>query len=135
MELIVFGLNHRTAPLEVREHWALSGDRHRATLRCLSDKIDDSEHVILCTCNRTEFYSIVPVDSSPLGPQIALSPDQTEILDGSRRGALVRQLSGWASGLGSSMCLGESTGGSGLGSGGGSGTGSGAGSSSREAMG
>ena len=88
MELIVFGLNHRTAPLEVREHWALSGDRHRATLRCLSDKIDDSEHVILCTCNRTEFYSIVPVDSSPLGPQIALSPDQTEILDGSRRGAL-----------------------------------------------
>ena len=86
MELIVFGLNHRTAPLEVREHWALSGDRHRATLRCLSDKIDDSEHVILCTCNRTEFYSIVPVDSSPLGPQIALSPDQTEILDGSRRG-------------------------------------------------
>ena len=90
MELIVFGLNHRTAPLEVREHWALSGDRHRATLRCLSDKIDDSEHVILCTCNRTEFYSIVPVDSSPLGPQIAVSPDQTEPLDGSRRGALRR---------------------------------------------
>ena len=85
MELIVFGLNHRTAPLEVREHWALSGDRHRAALRCLSDKIDDSEHVILCTCNRTEFYSIVPVDSSPLGPQIAVSPDQTETLDGSRR--------------------------------------------------
>ena len=59
MELIVFGLNHRTAPLKVRETWAISGEQHHATLRELSDSVENSEHVILSTCNRTEFYAVV----------------------------------------------------------------------------
>ena len=60
MELLVFGLNHRTAPLEVRECWALSAEETRRALGDLKGKIDVSEHLILSTCNRTEFYSHVP---------------------------------------------------------------------------
>ena len=60
MELLVFGLNHRTAPLEVRECWSLSAEETRRALGDLKGRIDVSEHLILSTCNRTEFYSHIP---------------------------------------------------------------------------
>lgn len=66
MELIVFGLNHRTAPLEVRERWAFSPEESRRALEGLRASVAESEHVILSTCNRTEFYSHLPVSLSPL---------------------------------------------------------------------
>jgi glutamyl-tRNA reductase len=67
MELLVFGLNHRTAPLEVRERWALSRAESLAALARLREQVSPSEHVILSTCNRTEFYSHVPRARSPIG--------------------------------------------------------------------
>ncbi|MCZ6794903.1 MAG: glutamyl-tRNA reductase [Planctomycetota bacterium] len=67
MELFVFGLNHRTAPVEVRERWALSEGESRRRLLRIRDKITPAEHAILSTCNRTEFYSRVPRARSPLG--------------------------------------------------------------------
>jgi len=57
MQLVVFGLNHRTAPLEVRERWAFTPDESRHALCDLREKVPPSEHLILSTCNRTEFYS------------------------------------------------------------------------------
>ena len=66
MELLVFGLNHRTAPVEVRERWSFSRERSLEALRRLKDEIDPSEHVILSTCNRTEFYSHLPRTTSPV---------------------------------------------------------------------
>jgi len=65
MELLVFGLNHRTAPLEVRECWSLSAEQTRRALGDLKGKIDVSEHLILSTCNRTEFYSHIPATLLP----------------------------------------------------------------------
>ena len=56
MELVVFGLNHRTAPVEVRERWAFSQDESRHVLATLRKTPSSSEHLILSTCNRTEFY-------------------------------------------------------------------------------
>jgi len=65
MELLVFGLNHRTAPLEVRECWSLSAEEARRALGDLKGRIDISEHLILSTCNRTEFYSHIPATLLP----------------------------------------------------------------------
>jgi glutamyl-tRNA reductase len=67
MELLVFGLNHRTAPVEIRERWAFSRDRSLQALGRLQGILTPSEHLILSTCNRTEFYSHVPRASSPVG--------------------------------------------------------------------
>ena len=73
MELLVFGLNHRTAPLEMRERWAFSKDESIRTLETLKTRLTPSEHVILSTCNRTEFYSHVPRASSPIGHERSLT--------------------------------------------------------------
>jgi glutamyl-tRNA reductase len=63
MELIVFGLNHKTAPVGIRERWSLSSGESEQALERISSEIADSEHLILSTCNRTEFYSVIPASS------------------------------------------------------------------------
>ena len=63
MELLVFGLNHKTAPVGLRENWALSTDESGLALERILSKIEGSEHLILSTCNRTEFYSAIPSSS------------------------------------------------------------------------
>ena len=63
MELLVFGLNHKTAPLGLRERWSLSPGESELALERISSEIAGSEHLILSTCNRTEFYSAIPASS------------------------------------------------------------------------
>ena len=63
MELLVFGLNHKTAPLGLRERWSFSPGESELALGRISSAIADSEHLILSTCNRTEFYSAIPASS------------------------------------------------------------------------
>jgi glutamyl-tRNA reductase len=69
MSVSVVGISHRTAPLEVRERFAIppgAGDpmlRHLVSAGC-------TEAVLLGTCNRTELYLTAPrdrVDASALG--------------------------------------------------------------------
>jgi glutamyl-tRNA reductase len=58
MDLIVVGLNHRTAPLEVRERVAFDDAEVQAALsRARSEQVL-SEAILLSTCNRTEFYGL-----------------------------------------------------------------------------
>ncbi len=58
MDLIVVGLNHRTAPLEVRERIAFDENEVVAALsRTLKERVL-SEAILLSTCNRTEFYGL-----------------------------------------------------------------------------
>lgn len=53
--LIVIGLNHRTASVEVRERfWISEGRRHEA-LQELTSAPSVCEAIVLATCNRTEF--------------------------------------------------------------------------------
>ncbi|MDQ3705840.1 MAG: glutamyl-tRNA reductase [Chloroflexota bacterium] len=54
--LSVLGVNHNTAPLAVREHFALSGDRLLHGLHAASNHA--AECVILSTCNRLETYAL-----------------------------------------------------------------------------
>jgi len=56
MTLIALGINHRTAPVDLREQVAFSADRLPAALRELAALPEVSEAAILSTCNRTELY-------------------------------------------------------------------------------
>lgn len=53
--LTLVGLNHRSAPLELRERLALSGENARLALEQLRSDPAVSEAFILSTCNRVEF--------------------------------------------------------------------------------
>ena len=56
MPFNVLGLNHKTAPVALREKVAFSDDRLAAALRTLKQEAGVTEAVILSTCNRTELY-------------------------------------------------------------------------------
>src|ERR1700728_2540994 len=56
MAFNVLGLNHKTAPLALREKVAFNEDSLAAALRALRQELGVSEVVILSTCNRTEVY-------------------------------------------------------------------------------
>ncbi len=60
MSLLALGLNHRTAPLGVRERVAFAPDRVGNALRDLLDRGGAREAAILSTCNRTELYCGLP---------------------------------------------------------------------------
>ncbi|MCX5685724.1 MAG: glutamyl-tRNA reductase [Planctomycetota bacterium] len=65
-ELSVIGLNHRTAPVEVRERLALPGDLAGRLLRTMHAEPAMEEAMVLATCNRTELYSIPREGHDPL---------------------------------------------------------------------
>ena len=54
MNLLVLGLNHRTAPLELRERLTLEKDQLAGSLELLAQYVEHG--VILSTCNRLEVY-------------------------------------------------------------------------------
>ena len=58
MRLVLVGLSHRTAPVEVRELVAVPPQATRGLARTLAG--DDAEAVVLSTCNRTELYLAHP---------------------------------------------------------------------------
>ena len=63
MPLHILGLNHTTAPVEIREQVIYSGDDIARALAELVQLQGIDEAVILSTCNRTEFY----LDSDDVG--------------------------------------------------------------------
>ena len=65
MPLHILGLNHNTAPVEIREQVILAGDDCARALRELVQLPGIGEAVALSTCNRTEFY----VEAGPGGDQ------------------------------------------------------------------
>ncbi len=56
MAILVFGVNHRTAPIDVREQVALDAEQLPAALEGALTTDGTREAVILSTCNRTELY-------------------------------------------------------------------------------
>ncbi len=63
--LLLLGLNHSTAPLEVRERLAFTPDERAAALGALREKFDGCEAVLLNTCNRVELYASRAVHGRP----------------------------------------------------------------------
>ena len=62
MRLVVIGVNHKTAPVALRERLAFVGGEINIALRQLKDLTDGS--VIVSTCNRTEIYALLPAERS-----------------------------------------------------------------------
>ena len=56
MQLFTFGLNHQTAPLDVRERVVFNVETIQQALRDLVDRHRVKEAAIISTCNRTEVY-------------------------------------------------------------------------------
>jgi glutamyl-tRNA reductase len=115
MLITVVGLNHKTAPVEIREKLAFVPEQTAQALRRLKDKFDGFEFVLLSTCNRTEIYCAAALSESPVDDKLAeflsdfhnVSPndfkDYLYIYEGKNA---VRHLLTVASGL-DSMVIGE----------------------------
>jgi glutamyl-tRNA reductase len=73
MRLVVIGLNHKTAPVAMRERLAFVGDDLTTAIRELNTFTDGS--VIVSTCNRTEIYAMLP--KSEAGTAETLSTNMT----------------------------------------------------------
>jgi glutamyl-tRNA reductase len=58
MEIIVVGVNHKAAPVAVREMLAFTPVQMEAAMAALREAT--TEGVLLSTCNRTEIYAVVP---------------------------------------------------------------------------
>ncbi|OFX17081.1 MAG: glutamyl-tRNA reductase [Armatimonadetes bacterium RBG_16_58_9] len=57
MHLVIIGLNHRTAAVEIREKLRIAQDQLSDAIAELKQRPDISECLILSTCNRTEVYA------------------------------------------------------------------------------
>src|SRR4051812_31313071 len=55
--LVLLGLNHTTAPLEVRERLAFNAQQQRAAVEAFRARFPACELVLLSTCNRVELYA------------------------------------------------------------------------------
>lgn len=73
--LVMVGLSHRTAPIDIRERFAIGEGRRAEWIEDLTAERAVSECVVLSTCNRTECY---------------LAGSDAEALDRLGRGALCR---------------------------------------------
>ncbi len=60
MNIIVAGLNHKSAPIDIRERLAFDAADTTKALKQLKNKFPDTEFVLLSTCNRVELYSVSP---------------------------------------------------------------------------
>ncbi|MEN8668794.1 MAG: glutamyl-tRNA reductase, partial [Ketobacter sp.] len=112
MALLAYGINHRTASVDMREKLAFSPDTVISALNEVRDQARLREVAILSTCNRTELYCCAEVeDSGPLlawlGHYHGLPMDQiSRCVYEFWNEAAVRHLMRVASGL-DSMVLGE----------------------------
>jgi len=115
MEIVLVGLNHRTAPVEVRERVSFTIEQAKRASEELRARGLLEETLVLSTCNRSEVYGVPPETSRECAPGLstflsefhAVRPD---VLNGSLyhhydREA-VRHLFRVAAGL-DSMMLGE----------------------------
>ncbi|MFP8965778.1 glutamyl-tRNA reductase [Pokkaliibacter sp. CJK22405] len=61
MALLALGINHKTAPVEVRERLAFAPEQLGQALQDARMRGALSEVAILSTCNRTELYGVAPL--------------------------------------------------------------------------
>ena len=68
MSLITLGINHKTAPLKLRERLAFTPQTLPEALHSLKQLENVDEAGILSTCNRTELYCARSNDSGEILP-------------------------------------------------------------------
>jgi glutamyl-tRNA reductase len=63
--LLLLGLNHTTAPLEIRERLAFNAQQRSDAIAKFRHTFEGCELVLLSTCNRVELYTARPVHGQP----------------------------------------------------------------------
>lgn len=107
MTLWVLGLNHQTAPMELRERASFVGDALPRALDSLHKLPNVNEAALLSTCNRTELYAETRNAETLVNWLEQQRPGLQSYLYQHRDAAAVRHLFRVATGL-DSMVLGES---------------------------
>jgi len=95
MHLIAFGINHRTAPVAIRERAAFAPEQLQSALNDITTHGGADEAAILSTCNRTEVYCRLDendgrqtvkwfcdfhrLPANELQPHLYLHPDQDAV--------------------------------------------------------
>lgn len=64
MSIVAVGINHKTAPVAIREKLAFNPDKLSISLHEMLDLVKCREAAILSTCNRTELYIVQEGDFS-----------------------------------------------------------------------
>lgn len=59
MHIVVVGLNHKTAPVEIRERLTFNATELPLAMKQLNKQKSILENIIVSTCNRTEIYAVV----------------------------------------------------------------------------
>ncbi|MDP3790922.1 MAG: glutamyl-tRNA reductase [Candidatus Omnitrophota bacterium] len=67
MDLVVIGINHKTAPVEIREKFSFSARNITEANRLLKESAILEESLILSTCNRMEIYALALRDKDYVG--------------------------------------------------------------------
>jgi glutamyl-tRNA reductase len=115
MEIVLVGLNHRTAPVEVRERVSFTAEQSRRAAEELRARGILEETLVLSTCNRSEIYGVPPESSHECAPGLSsflsefhsVRPDELSLsLYHHYDSAAVQHLFRVAAGL-DSMLLGE----------------------------
>ena len=71
MEIVLVGLNHRTAPVEVRERVSFTNEQARRAAEQLRARGILEETLVLSTCNRSEVYGVPPESSHECAPGLS----------------------------------------------------------------
>lgn len=71
MEIVLVGLNHRTAPVEVRERVSFTADQARRAAEELRTRGLLQETLVLSTCNRSELYGVPPESTHECAPGLS----------------------------------------------------------------
>ncbi|HNQ50900.1 MAG TPA: glutamyl-tRNA reductase [Candidatus Omnitrophota bacterium] len=75
MNIRVLGLNHKTAPIEIREKVSFPPSRIDQALLSLKSRRAVKENLILSTCNRTELYAVVEDGAAGSGQLVSFLAD------------------------------------------------------------
>ena len=70
MRILCVGVNHKTAPVSLRERLVFSPAAAAAAMQTLRDRYGDAQFVIVSTCNRSEVYVARPVHGHPRAEQV-----------------------------------------------------------------
>ncbi len=71
MEIVLVGLNHRTASVEVRERVSFNAEQTRRAAEELRARGILEETLVLSTCNRSEIYGVPPESSHESAPGLS----------------------------------------------------------------
>ncbi len=76
MPVVCLGLNHKSAPLAVRERVVFAPERLDPALAALAERPGVREAAVVSTCNRTEVYAVLAPEATPAILQRWLETEQ-----------------------------------------------------------